>query len=84
MKTINIIFKNFFLFPSNITMSGKNKILNDKKISKSNFYKNKKLFKIDGINGSKMLVSKRKSFSEKTHLNTLLGMMIMMTLEYYA
>ena len=64
-------------------MSGKNKILNDKKISKSNFYKNKKLFKVDGINVSKMLVFKKKSFSEKSHLNTLLGMMIMMTLEYY-
>ena len=46
-------------------MSGKNIILNDKKISKSNFYKNKKLFKIDDINVSKILVSKRKSFSKK-------------------
>ena len=64
-------------------MSGKNKILNDKKITKSNFYKNQKLFKIDDINVSKILVSKRKSFSKKTHLNTLLGMMIIMTLEYY-
>ena len=64
-------------------MSGKKVILNDKKITKSNFYKNKKLFKIDDINVSKILVSKRKSFSKKTHLNTLLGMMIIMTLEYY-
>ena len=64
-------------------MSGKKIILNDKKITKSNFYKNKKLFKIDDINVSKILVSKRKSFSKKTHLNTLLGMMIIMTLEYY-
>ena len=64
-------------------MSGKNIILNDKKITKSNFYKNQKLFKIDDINVSKILVSKRKSFSKKTHLNTLLGMMIIMTLEYY-
>ena len=64
-------------------MSGKNIILNDKKITKSNFYKNQKLFKIDDINVSKILVSKRKSFSKKTHLNTLLGMMIIMTLKYY-
>ena len=64
-------------------MSGKKIILNDKKITRSNFYKNKKLFKIDDINVSKILVSKRKSFSKKTHLNTLLGMMIIMTLEYY-
>ena len=38
-------------------MSGKKIILNDKKITKSNFYKNKKLFKIDDINVSKILVS---------------------------
>ena len=32
-------------FSPSITMSAKNIIFNDKKINKSNFYKNKKLFK---------------------------------------
>ena len=37
-------------------MSGKNIIFNDKKINKSNFYKNKKLSKIDEIDVDKILV----------------------------
>ena len=35
-------------------MSGKNIIFDDNKINKSNFYKNKKLFKIDGIDANKI------------------------------
>ena len=40
-------------------MSGKNIIFNNKKINKSNFYKNKKPSKIDDIGVNKILVSKR-------------------------
>ena len=40
-------------------MGGKNTICNDKKVNKSNFYKNKKLFKIDDMDVNKVLVSKK-------------------------
>ena len=65
-------------------MNGKNIIFNDKKIDKSNFYKNKKLSKIDDIDVNKILVSKKESYGKKTHLNTSLGIMIMMSLDHYA
>ena len=55
----------------------------DKKINKSNFYKNKRLFKTDDIDVNKMLVSEKEPYDKKAHLNTLLGMMIMMLLDHY-
>ena len=42
-------------------MSKKSINFDDKKINKSNFYKNKKLFKIDDIEVNKILVSKEVS-----------------------
>ena len=42
-------------------MRGKNIIFSDKKINKSNFYKNKKLSKIDDIDVNKILVSKKEA-----------------------
>ena len=42
-------------------MSGKSITFNDKKISKSNLYKNKKLFKINEIDFNKMLVYLKKN-----------------------
>ena len=45
-----------------------------------------KLFKIDDINTNKMLVSKNETYAKKikkAHLNTLLDIMIMMTLDHY-
>ena len=60
-------------------MSGKNIIFNDKKISKSNFYRNKRLFNIDDIDINEILVSKKEPLVKKAHLNTLLDIMIMMT-----
>ena len=64
-------------------MSEKNIIFNDKKINKTNGCKNKKLFKIDDIDINKILVSKREPYGKIAHLNTLLGMMIMITLDHY-
>ena len=58
-------------------------IFNDTKINKSNFYKNKKLFKIDDMDDNKILVSKRKSYVKKTYLNTLSGLMILLALDHY-
>ena len=44
---------------SSIKMTRKNIIFDDKNISKSNFYKNKKLFNIYGIKVDKILISKK-------------------------
>ena len=51
-------------------MSGKNLIFDDKKIKKSNFYKNKKLSSIYDIEVDKILISKKDSYGKKAHLNT--------------
>ena len=63
-------------------MRGKNIIFNDKSINKSSFYKNKKLFKIDDIDVDKILVSKKESYDTKTHLNTPLDIMMMVSLDH--
>ena len=49
-------------------MSGKNIIFNDENINKSNFYKNKKLSKIDEIDVDKILVSKKEPYDTKKQL----------------
>ena len=64
-------------------MSGKSINFGDKKINKSNFYKNKKLFKTDDVDVNKILVSKRESYGTKIHLNASLGTMMMMSLDHY-
>ena len=46
-------------------MSGKNIIFDDKKINKSNFYKNKKLFNIYDIDLIEILISKKETYSKK-------------------
>ena len=55
-----ITIKIFYIFfqPS-IRIGGKSINFDDKKINKSNFYKNKKLFNIHVIDGNKILVSKK-------------------------
>ena len=64
-------------------MSGKNVNFGDKKIKKSDFYKNKKVTNIDDIGTNKILVSKQEPYGKKIHLNTLLDTMIMMLLDNY-
>ena len=44
-------------------MSKYNINVDDKKINKSNFYKNKKLFKIDDIDVNEVLVSKKEPYT---------------------
>ena len=51
-------------------MSGKSINFGDKKINKSNFYKNKKLFNLNDIDANKKLVSKKNHMVQKIHLNT--------------
>ena len=50
---------------------------------KSDFYKNKKITKIEDTDTNKILVSKKHHMVERIHLNTLLGIMIMMLLDRY-
>ena len=64
-------------------MSGKNISFDDKKVNKSNFYRNKRLFKIDDNNINKTLVSRKEPYGKKIHLNTTLDMMIITTLDHY-
>ena len=45
-------------------MSGKGINFDDKKINKSNFYKNKKLFNIEDIDISKILISKKEPYGK--------------------
>ena len=54
-------------------MSGKSVMFEDKKINKSNFYKNKKLFKIHGIDVNKILISKKESYGAKNLLKCFIG-----------
>ena len=51
-------------------MAGKSINFDDKKINKSNFYKNKKLFNLNDIDVNKILVSKKESYGTNIHLNT--------------
>ena len=51
-------------------MNGKSINFDDKKINKSNFYKNKKVFNIHDLDANKILVSKKESYGKKIDLNT--------------
>ena len=65
-------------------MNGKNINFDNKNIKKSDFYnKNKKIFNIDDIDVNKILVSKKNNMANIIHLNTLLGIMIMVLLDHY-
>ena len=64
-------------------MSGKSINFVDKKMNKSNFYKNNNLFNIFDLDVNKILVSKRESYGKKVHLNTLLDIMMTMSLDHY-
>ena len=54
-------------------MSGKSINFEDKKINKSNFYKIKKLFKIDDIDVNKILVSKKGPYGKKSSFKHSIG-----------
>ena len=54
-------------------MSGKSINFYDKKINKSSFYKNKKLFSFNDIDVNKILVSKKESYGTKHSLKYFIG-----------
>ena len=54
-------------------MSGKSINFDDKKINKSSFYNNKKLFSLNDIDVNKILVSKNESYGTKSPLKYFIG-----------
>ena len=54
-------------------MNGKSINFKDKKVNKSTFYKNKKLFNIHDLDLNKILVSKKESYGTKTSLKYFIG-----------
>ena len=64
-------------------MSEKSINFDDKKINKSSFYKNKKLFSLNDIDVNKILVSKKIHMVQKIHLNISLAIMMVMLLDHY-
>ena len=56
-----------------IIMNGKNINFGDKKIRKRDFYKNKKLSKINDIDVNKILVSKKDPYGTKNSLKYFIG-----------
>ena len=54
-------------------MNTKNINFDDKKIKKSDFYKNKKVFQIDIIHVNKILVSKKEPYGTKNALKVFIG-----------
>ena len=54
-------------------MSEKIISFDDKKINKSNFYKNKRLFKIDDIDVNKILISKKEPYDRKSSFKYFIG-----------
>ena len=65
-------------------MTGQNIKIDSKKIYRSNFYKNKKLFNIYDIDVSKILISEKETYrKKKAHSSTLMAIIMMMSLVHY-
>ena len=64
-------------------MSRKSINFDDKKIKKNKFYENKKVFQIDDVDVNNYWFQKKNHMAQRMHLNTLLGIMIMMLLDHY-
>ena len=64
LRLPNYYNKNSLSFSPSVRMSGKS-VSEDKKIKKSNIYKNKKILKIDHIDSNKVLVSKEEPYDKK-------------------
>ena len=64
-------------------MSGDNINFDDKKIKKSEFYKNKKVNSIYDIDVNKTLVPKKEPYGTKNSFKYFMDTMIMMLLDHY-
>ena len=58
----------YICFQQSIRINGKSINFEDKKINKSNFYKNKKVFNIHDIDIDKILVSRKESYGTNNSL----------------
>ena len=54
-----------------------------KKINKSNFYKNKKLFNIHNLDVNEILFSKKESYGAKNSLKYFIAYNVMMSSDHY-
>ena len=63
----------FYMFLLSIRMSERSINFDDKKINKSNFYKNKKLFEINDIDTNKILISKKEIYGKKSSFKCFIG-----------
>ena len=54
-------------------MNGKNTNFNEQKIKKSDFYKNKRLFKIDETDGEKIIASKKQPYVTNKSIKYFIG-----------
>ena len=70
---IQIIIKNFLLFFTRYKNEWKEHNFQRQKDLKSNFYRNKKLFKIDNINANKILASKNKPYGADKSIKYFVG-----------
>ena len=66
-------YKKITFFSSKIRMSGKNMNFGDKIIKKSDFWKSKKVIKIDNIDVNKILVSQEEPYGSKNSFKYLTG-----------
>ena len=66
MDTQTIIKKNLSCFSPRIRISGKNIIFDDKKINKSNVYKNNKLFNLGDVEVDRILIPKQEPYGKKS------------------
>ena len=64
-------------------MSGDNINFDDKKIKKSEFYKNKKVNSIYDIDVNKILVPKKEPYGTKNSFKYFMDTMMMMLLDHY-
>ena len=71
--TPNYYKKFLHVFSQSIRISVKSINFDDKKINKSNFYKNKKLINLYDIDANKILVSKKESYDTKSSLKYFIG-----------
>ena len=65
--------KDFTFFSLSIRMSRKNVNFGDKKVKKSDFYKSKKVTKIDDIDVNEILVSKEEPYGTKNSFKYFIG-----------
>ena len=65
--------KNFTFFLFSITISRKSVNFRDKKAKNCDFYKNKKVIKIDDVDFNKILVSKKEPYRSKTSFQYFIG-----------